>query len=93
MTTEFSTLPIVDLSPLSDPEPSSQSLKKLSTDLDRVFRSTGFAYLTNPPLSFSHEDVFGLAREFFMLPDEGKMKAAKRMFVDSDPRHQNTYRG
>lgn len=93
MTTNFRALPIVDLSPLSDPDVSPHVLDNLSTELDRVFRTTGFAYLTNPPLSFSHENVFGLAHELFSLPGDEKMKAAKKMFMGSDPSHQNTYRG
>lgn len=93
MTTDFSTLPIVDLSPLSRPDVSQHALSNLSTELDKVFRSTGFAYLINPPLSFSHDDVFGLAREFFSLSEESKMKTAKRMFVGCDSSRQNTYRG
>lgn len=93
MTTDFSTLPIVDLSPLSGPGVSQNDLSRLSRELDKVFRSTGFAYLINPPLSFSHDDVFGLAHEFFSLPEEGKMKTAKRMFVGCGPSRQNTYRG
>lgn len=93
MTTDFSTLPIVDLSALSDPDISPHALTNLSKELDSVFRTTGFAYLTNPPLSFSHDDVFGLAREFFSLPEDTKMSSAKTMFVGFDPSHENTYRG
>ncbi|KAJ4390883.1 hypothetical protein N0V93_004482 [Gnomoniopsis smithogilvyi] len=93
MATDFSALPIVDLSPLSNANTSRQTLNDLSTELDRVFRTTGFAYLTNPPLSFCHEDVFGLAHEFFSLPVDEKMKAATKMFVGYGASHQNTYRG
>lgn len=93
MTTNFSTLPIVDLSPLPKPDVSQNDFSELSTELDKVFRSTGFAYLINPPLSFSHDDVFGLAHQFFSLPEESKMRTAKRVFVGSDPSRQNTYRG
>lgn len=93
MTTDFSALPIVDLSPLAGPDVSQDALSNLSIELDKVFRSTGFAYLVNPPLSFSHDDVFGLAHEFFSLPEESKMKTAKRTFVGDDSGRQNTYRG
>lgn len=93
MTTDFSALPIVDLSPLSGPDVSQDALSNLNIHLDKVFRSTGFAYLINPPLSFSHDDVFGLAHEFFSLSDETKMKTAKKMFVRDDSSRQNTYRG
>lgn len=93
MTTDFSALPIVDLSPLSGPNVSHHDLSNLSTELHNVFRSTGFAYLINPPLSFSHDDVFGLAHEFFSLPEASKMTTAKRVFVGNDPNRPNTYRG
>ncbi|KAJ4417533.1 hypothetical protein N0V82_006092 [Gnomoniopsis sp. IMI 355080] len=93
MTTDFKALPIVDLSPLSNPEISPLALKNLSTELDRVFRTTGFAYLINAPLSFSHENVFDLAHELFSLPEDEKLKTAKKMFVGSESSHQNTYRG
>lgn len=90
MTTTFTELPIVDLSVLHAETPSETGLKALSAQLYSVFATTGFAYLTNAPLSFKEDDVFGLAREFFALPDEEKMKLAKRTFRKE---HPNTYRG
>lgn len=90
MTTSFSSLPIVDLSILSHPSPSSSSLQALSKELHNVFSTTGFAYLTNIPLTFTHDDVFDLSRDFFDLPDTEKAKLAKKTFV---PSNRNTYRG
>ncbi|CAI7609899.1 unnamed protein product [Penicillium pancosmium] len=91
MTTTFSSLPVVDVGPLGDPKGASEGqLTALSQRLYDVFTTTGFAYLTNVPLSFNHEQVFSMSREFFALPQEEKMKLAKRSFRRS---HQNTYRG
>ena len=90
MTTSFSSLPIVDLSILSSSSPSESDLEALSNQLHNVFATTGFAYLTNPPLSFSHDDVFNLAGEFFSIKNHEKMKLAKKTFVKAN---KNTYRG
>lgn len=91
MTTTFSSLPVVDVAPLGSPSgPSTEAATALSQRLYEVFATTGFAYLTNVPLSFNHADVFQLSREFFALPEEEKMKLAKRSFRRD---HQNTYRG
>lgn len=90
MSTSFSSLPIVDLSPLSQPYPPPTSLSSLSKKLYDVFATTGFAYLTNAPITFDHEDVFELARNFFSMPEGEKMSLAKRTFVK---RNKNTYRG
>ena len=62
----------------------------IGQQLRDVFETVGFAYLVNCPLSFSHDEVFTLAREFFDLPPEEKMAMAKRSF---QPQNQNTYRG
>lgn len=90
MTTAFSKLPIIDLSALSSPDPSQEDLRKLSKEVYNVFATVGFAYVINAPLTFSHEDVFALARDFFSLDDEVKMELAKQTFV---PTNRNTYRG
>ncbi|GFF12054.1 clavaminate synthase-like protein [Aspergillus terreus] len=87
MTASFSSLPIIDLSQLND---SPQSVQTLSQQLHDVFATTGFAYLVNAPLSFTPDEVFAMAREFFLLPEEQKMKLAKRSF---QPENENTYRG
>ena len=55
-----------------------------------MFTTTGFAYLTHAPLTFSHEDVFALASDFFKMKEKDKMQLAKKTFV---PRNTNTYRG
>ena len=91
MSTAFSSLPIVDLSPLSASSSAKpDSLTPLSQQLYDVFATTGFAYLTNLPLSFSHEDVFRINRHFFALPESEKMKIAKKSFRRENG---NTYRG
>lgn len=90
MTTTFSSLPIVDLSVLSSSSPSPSDLLELSKNLYSVFNTTGFAYLTNAPLTFSHEHVFKLASDFFTVPEADKLELAKKTFVKSN---KNTYRG
>lgn len=90
MTTSFSSLPIIDLQVLSSPSPSPSDLLTLSKDLHFAFATTGFAYLSNVPLSFSHEDVFKLASEFFSISSEEKMRLAKQTFCKAN---KNTYRG
>ncbi|KAI6815487.1 hypothetical protein KC332_g10859 [Hortaea werneckii] len=90
MTTSFSSLPIVDLSPLSHPSPSLEDQSRLSKELYNVFATTGFAYLTNAPLTYSHSDVFTLAKDFFTIPEDEKMMVAKQTLVKGN---QNTYRG
>jgi isopenicillin N synthase-like dioxygenase len=91
MTTTFSSLPVVDVGPLGSPSGASPEQEAiLSKRLYEVFATTGFAYLTNVPLSFKHEDVFDLSRRFFALPEEQKMGLAKRSFRRE---HTNTYRG
>ncbi|KAJ5819949.1 Gibberellin 20-oxidase [Penicillium riverlandense] len=91
MTTTFSSLPVVDVGPLGSPAGATDAeLSALSQRLYDVFATTGFAYLTNVPLSFKHAEVFQMSRDFFALPTEEKMKLAKRSFRRD---HQNTYRG
>jgi len=90
MTTSFSSLPIIDLHPLSSSSPSPSDLFALSKDLHNAFATTGFAYLINSPLTFSHDQVFQLASDFFSLPGAEKMDTAKQTFVKSN---KNTYRG
>lgn len=89
MTTSFSSVPVVDVGHLAS-EASEQELATLSKRLHDVFATTGFAYLTNAPLSYSHEQVLDMSRTFFALPEEEKMKLAKRSFRKD---HKNTYRG
>jgi len=93
MTTSFSSLPLISLATLSSPNPKPEDLLALSSRLDVVFSTTGFAYLTDLPLTFTHKDVFTLCDDFFGasgLSEEEKMKLAKKTFVESN---DNTYRG
>ena len=90
MTTSFTALPIVDLAPLTSDHASEEDLRGLSARLHEVFATVGFAYLINVPSSFSHEEVFGAAKQFFALPEEVKMGVAKKTFRRAN---KNTYRG
>jgi isopenicillin N synthase-like dioxygenase len=90
MTTSYSSLLIVDLTDLSNPSASPACLTKLSKQLYDVFATTGFAYLVNTPLTFSHEDVFSLAKDFFSMDEAEKMALATKTSV---PSNRNTYRG
>jgi isopenicillin N synthase-like dioxygenase len=93
MSTSFSSLPIVSLSALSSSTPSVEALNELSSHLDEVFSTTGFAYLTDLPLTYSHYDVFSICDDFFGqngLSENQKMKLAKKTFVKNN---KNTYRG
>ena len=67
MATSFTSLPVIDLSLLNDTDvsPDSPEILKLAQQLHDVFATSGFAYLTNLPLSFSHDDVFGLGKQLF----------------------------
>ncbi|PGH03308.1 hypothetical protein GX51_04179 [Blastomyces parvus] len=91
MATAFSSLPIVDLSPLkSSHDLGPEQQRDLASQLYDVFATTGFAYLVNHPLSFDHQALFDISRDFFALPTAEKMKLAKRSFCKE---HRNTYRG
>lgn len=93
MSVAFSSLPIISLSVLASPSPSKDELIALSNRLDEVFSTTGFAYVTDLPLTYTHDDVFGICDEFFGeggLSMEEKMKLAKKTFVK---KNNNTYRG
>ncbi len=83
-------LPIIDLTSLNVLEPSGEELAALSKKLGDVFETVGFAYLVNAPLNFDHGDVFGMAEEFFDMPEEEKLKLAKKSFRKENG---NTYRG
>lgn len=90
MTTTFTSLPILDLSPLRSRSPSEKDIEGLSAKLYDIFRTVGFAYLINAPLSFSHGQVLQIAKDFFSHELNDKMKLAKTTFVKSN---KNTYRG
>ncbi|KAH7391471.1 putative iron/ascorbate oxidoreductase, partial [Cadophora sp. MPI-SDFR-AT-0126] len=93
MSTSFSSLPIVSLAALSSPFPEPEDLATLASRLNEVFSTTGFAYLTDLPLTYTHDDVFEICGDFFGpqgLTMNEKMKLAKKSFV---PTNKNTYRG
>ncbi|KAH6716810.1 putative iron/ascorbate oxidoreductase [Leptodontidium sp. MPI-SDFR-AT-0119] len=93
MSTSFSSLPIVSLAALSSSCSQPEDLETLVSRLNEVFSTTGFAYLTDLPLTYTHDDVFGVCNEFFgpnALSMDEKMKLAKKTFV---PTNKNTYRG
>ncbi|KAG4433019.1 hypothetical protein IFR05_011502 [Cadophora sp. M221] len=93
MSTSFSSLPIVSLAALSSSSPKPEDLETLASCLNEVFSTTGFAYLTDLPLAYSHDDIFGVCEEFFGpngLSMDEKMRLAKKTFV---PKNKNTYRG
>lgn len=89
-------LPIIDLANLSFSTQSSTVLSHLSSKLSTAFSisdafsTTGFAYLINATLSFTHSEIFTLAHDLFSLSQESKMKVAKKTFR---PENSNTYRG
>ena len=87
-------LPIIDLAPLSSPNPDPKAVAELSlalsTAFSTAFSTTGFAYLINAPLTFSDTEIFALATSFFSLPEESKLLIAKQSFRRANP---NTYRG
>ena len=66
-----------------------EDLTLLSKTLCHVFSTTGFAYLVKSPLSFSHADVFGMAKDFFNMANE-KAEACQEDFVNGNT---NTYQG
>ncbi|MCJ1279567.1 hypothetical protein MMC21_007391 [Puttea exsequens] len=84
-----SALPIIDLTCLSSGI-ESKDTASLSNAISNAFSTTGFAYLTNAPISFTHTQIFALASEFFSLPEGDKLSVAKRTFQPANP---NTYRG
>ena len=86
----FLPLPIVDLAPLNDATTSSEELATLSEKVGNAFETIGFAYLVNTSLKFDHGDVFGMAEQFFDMPEEEKLKLAKKSFRKENG---NTYRG
>jgi isopenicillin N synthase-like dioxygenase len=94
MATSFTSLPVIDVGALKDKHQiltsNAPEIQALAQQLSNAFATSGFAYLTNLPLSFTHDNVFGLSRQFFTLPIEEKMKLGKRSFVREN---ENTYRG
>ncbi|KAL8958055.1 MAG: hypothetical protein Q9193_004814 [Seirophora villosa] len=83
-------LPVIDLSAISSAEGGQSTIAKLAAQLGKAFETEGFAYLVNVPLTFSHEQVFGLAKRLFHLPQPEKLRLAKKSFQRNNT---NTYRG
>ena len=83
-------LPVIDLSPLSLANPSKDALRSLSQSLHHALSTTGFLYLSNPPLTSAPAATIGLAQSFFSLPSHIKQNVAKTSF---NPDNSNTYRG
>ncbi|KAI4189336.1 MAG: hypothetical protein LQ346_005135 [Caloplaca aetnensis] len=63
---------------------------RLATQLGKAFETDGFAYLVNVPLTFTHEKVFSIAKSFFRLSEDKKLRLAKKTFQREN---SNTYRG
>jgi isopenicillin N synthase-like dioxygenase len=90
MSTAFESLPIIDLAPLQDPQVKPEALKELAATIRHTFETVGFAYLVNHNVNLNHKELFDNTREFFALPQEEKLRLAKKTFV---PTNTNTYRG
>ena len=90
MATSFSQVPIVDVGALKASHLNPDDTRALSQQLYNVFATTGFAYLINAPLNFTHGELFDLSQDLFSLPASEKMKLAKQTFC---PTNYNTYRG
>ncbi|KAH8552675.1 2OG-Fe(II) oxygenase [Umbelopsis sp. PMI_123] len=90
MSTAFESLPIIDLAPLQDPQVKPEALKELAATIRNTFETVGFAYLVNHNVNLNHKELFDNTREFFALPQEEKLRLAKKTFV---PTNTNTYRG
>lgn len=93
MATSFSLLPIISLAALSKSDLGLEEFAALSSRLDETFCTTGFAYLEDLPLTYTHEEVFNLCGDFFGpegVSEEEKMNLAKKTFI---ARNKNTYRG
>ncbi|KAL8728315.1 MAG: hypothetical protein Q9166_005458 [cf. Caloplaca sp. 2 TL-2023] len=83
-------IPIIDLSTLTTFHGEPENNHELATQLGKALEKEGFAYLVNVPLTFDHDQVFGLAKSFFQLPEGEKLRLAKQGFQRNN---SNTYRG
>ncbi|KAL8670517.1 MAG: hypothetical protein Q9168_004951 [Polycauliona sp. 1 TL-2023] len=83
-------LPVIDLSCLKTSPAGSINDQELAIQLGKALENEGFAYLVNVPLTFDHREVFELAQEFFHLPNDEKLRLAKKSFRSNN---RNTYRG
>lgn len=83
-------LPVIDLSPFSFSPLDQASIYSLAEQLGKAFETEGFAYLINAPLTFSHDCIFDVAKSFFQIPQNEKLRLAKKKFRKHS---KNTYRG
>lgn len=83
-------LPVIDLSSLASLQTEMADTHRLATQLGKAFETDGFAYLVNVPLTFTHEKVFSIAKSFFRLSEDKKLRLAKKTFQREN---SNTYRG
>ena len=92
MATNFSSLPIIDLDTVKNwsGQEVTDEIIKLSSYIRQVFQTVGFGYIVNHGVSYSHDDILRMCKEFFSIDIEAKMALAKRSFV---PTNGNTYRG
>lgn len=92
MATNFSELPIIDLSAIKhwDKSDVTEDIKSLAEQFRTVFETVGFAYIINHGVQFKHEQIEQLSRQFFNLDHDVKRSLAKRTF---HPSNSNTYRG
>ena len=71
------TLPLVDLSPLLDPDADDASRRRVGEQIDAACRGTGFLLVTghgvDPGL---RDDLERLSRDFFALPEQIKAEIA-----------------
>lgn len=52
----------------------------MAIQLGNALEKKGFAYLVNVPLTFGHEEVFGLAKKFSSPPENEKLRLGKKSF-------------
>ncbi|KAL8760271.1 MAG: hypothetical protein Q9199_000170 [Rusavskia elegans] len=83
-------LPVIDLSCLDVCPVSFRNDRELAIQLGNALETKGFAYLVNVPLTFGHEEVFGLAKKFSSLPENENLRLGKQSFQRNN---NNTYRG
>jgi isopenicillin N synthase-like dioxygenase len=70
-------LPLVDVSPLLDPDADAAALARVGAQLDAACRETGFLLVTGHSVDRSlRDELERLSRAFFALPDEVKADVA-----------------
>lgn len=69
--TEQDLIPVLDLSPLLEPTPSSASIESLGAELRTALEHVGFFFITNHGVPWSQvDDLYAAARELHALPAE-----------------------